>query len=220
MGVINLQVINWEKYNPRTDRKKSSWFRLENGIAAEPKFFGLSAAQKFVAICIFAEASKKCGAVASINVPWLADQLKIKEVEITETIQHLASTGVVVVSSGVAEVSSGCPTNERTNERTIPELENSVPLVVEIWNTKTKSPPKVKKWTKTRASKSASISIDDWSHACEKVEASEFLSGRSGKWSGATFDWLLKTENLTKVLEGNYDNRALSAVGGFTEMPA
>jgi len=117
MDIVEIEVINWEKYNPRTDRKKSSWFRLENGIAAEPKFFGLSAAQKFIAICLFAEASKKCGATASVNIDWLADQLKVKAQEIHKTIQHLVSSGVVKVSSGVALVSSGCPTNERTNER-------------------------------------------------------------------------------------------------------
>lgn len=39
-----------------------------------------------------------------------------------------------------------------------------------------------------------------------KVEASDFLTGRSGKWS-CGFDWILKPANLVKILEGNYDNR-------------
>lgn len=118
MDVVEIEVVNWERYNPRTDRKSSAWFRLENSIATEPKFFGLSCAQKFIAICIFAEASKKCGAKAKIHVDWLSDQLKIDASEIRQTIQHLVGGGVVVVSSGVAAVSSGCPTYERTNVRT------------------------------------------------------------------------------------------------------
>ena len=40
-----------------------------------------------------------------------------------------------------------------------------------------------------------------------KVEASDFLTGRSGSWNGCGFDWILKPANLTKILEGNYDNR-------------
>jgi len=40
----------------------------------------------------------------------------------------------------------------------------------------------------------------------ERVEASDYLSGRSGKWDGCGFDWMLKPANLLKVLEGNYDN--------------
>lgn len=43
-----------------------------------------------------------------------------------------------------------------------------------------------------------------------KVEASDFLTGRSGSWNGCGFDWILKPANLTKILEGNYDNRTTS----------
>lgn len=41
-----------------------------------------------------------------------------------------------------------------------------------------------------------------------KAEASNFLSGRDGKWTGCAFDWLLNSTNMIKVLEGNYDNKA------------
>lgn len=37
------------------------------------------------------------------------------------------------------------------------------------------------------------------------AQASDFCSGRSGKWS-ASFDWLIKPDNMAKVLEGNYNN--------------
>ena len=38
----------------------------------------------------------------------------------------------------------------------------------------------------------------------QKVEASEFLSGRNGKWGGCCFDWVLNPTNALKILEGNY----------------
>jgi len=41
-----------------------------------------------------------------------------------------------------------------------------------------------------------------------KAEASDFLTGRTGRWKGANLDWLLKDSNCLKVLEGNYDNAA------------
>ena len=40
-----------------------------------------------------------------------------------------------------------------------------------------------------------------------KAEASDFLTKRNSTGWKAVFDWLLKPENYTKVLEGNYDNR-------------
>lgn len=41
----------------------------------------------------------------------------------------------------------------------------------------------------------------------DKVEKSDFLTNRSGKWSGCSFDWIIKPENVQKIVEGNYDNR-------------
>ena len=42
--------------------------------------------------------------------------------------------------------------------------------------------------------------------AFQKVEASNFLKGDNERGWRAEFDWVLKPENLVKVLEGNYDN--------------
>jgi hypothetical protein len=41
----------------------------------------------------------------------------------------------------------------------------------------------------------------------QKAQESDFLSGRSGRWTGCNFDWLLKEANMIKVLEGCYDNK-------------
>ena len=40
-----------------------------------------------------------------------------------------------------------------------------------------------------------------------KVEASDFLCGRNGHGWSANFDWLMKSANAIKVLEGTYDNK-------------
>lgn len=41
---------------------------------------------------------------------------------------------------------------------------------------------------------------------CRRVEESDFLTGRSGKWTGCSFDWLLQEENRKKVMQGYYDS--------------
>ena len=41
----------------------------------------------------------------------------------------------------------------------------------------------------------------------KKVENSDFLSGRSGKWR-ATFDWIIQPSNAVKIIEGNYSGKA------------
>jgi hypothetical protein len=54
--------------------------------------------------------------------------------------------------------------------------------------------------------------IDQWIDLFSRVEASDFLSGRSGKWKGCTFDWLIQESNITKVLKGAYDNSTSEAL--------
>ena len=39
------------------------------------------------------------------------------------------------------------------------------------------------------------------------VHASDFLSGRSGRWAACDLAWLMKRENFGKVVQGNYVNR-------------
>lgn len=54
--------------------------------------------------------------------------------------------------------------------------------------------------------------IEGWGAAMAKAEASDFLCARTAKpWNGFGFDWLTKAANFTKLMEGNYDNRASQA---------
>ncbi len=49
-------------------------------------------------------------------------------------------------------------------------------------------------------------SLEFWEDYFNKVESSDFLSGRVTRWR-ADFDWLMKPSNFEKVLEGKYANR-------------
>jgi len=45
-----------------------------------------------------------------------------------------------------------------------------------------------------------------WEHALSKARSSKFLTGQSGSFM-ASFDFLTKSENFIKLMEGNYDDR-------------
>ena len=70
--------------------------------------------------------------------------------------------------------------------------------------------PKVKKLTAKRCDSiqaaQAHLSGTDFADLFRKVACSDFLCGRSGKWR-ADFDWILRPDNLTRILEGSFDNR-------------
>lgn len=76
--------------------------------------------------------------------------------------------------------------------------------------------PKIKSLTEKRktaikARFNDGATLADFEEVFRLTEASDFLTGRSGKWAGADFDWILKPANWTKILEGNYaNNRGLA----------
>jgi len=43
--------------------------------------------------------------------------------------------------------------------------------------------------------------MDAFQEAFANIQSSDFHSGRSGQWSGCSFDWILKPANFTKALE-------------------
>lgn len=87
--------------------------------------------------------------------------------------------------------------------------------VVELYNIICVSLPKVTKITDARR-KSIQARLkenqpQDFRKVFEKAEASDFLSGRSGKWQMCTFDWIVGSpSHWQRIIEGVYDNRERS----------
>ena len=80
--------------------------------------------------------------------------------------------------------------------------------------------PAVIKLTETRKraikARLKDYGLDEIKQAFSLAGQSDFLKGSSG-WQ-ASFDWLMKPANMTKVLEGNYTNRASPAGGKSKSM--
>ena len=82
--------------------------------------------------------------------------------------------------------------------------------IIDMFNNTCISLPKVTKITEGRKLKIKArlknFNTNDLQNAFIKAEQSDFLSGRNGTWK-ASFDWFFENDsNITKVLEGNYDN--------------
>lgn len=43
--------------------------------------------------------------------------------------------------------------------------------------------------------------------AIERIERSDFCAGRTDRWKGASFDFLISDSKFLRLIEGNYDNR-------------
>lgn len=98
-----------------------------------------------------------------------------------------------------------------------PKTENSkenfdFQAVISLFNSICTSLPKIQKLTENRKRniRNADKQLNsDFKSFFEKVERSDFLSGRKTDWK-ASFDWILNPQNLVKVIEGNYENKSKS----------
>lgn len=80
----------------------------------------------------------------------------------------------------------------------------------------------VKNITKSRAETISdslkTYSVDDFKKVFEKAERSDFLKGNNNRNWSASFDWLIKEDNMAKVLEGKY-NRQNKQSNKFCDFP-
>ena len=82
---------------------------------------------------------------------------------------------------------------------------------------------RVKNITKSRAeiidNSLKTYSLNDFKKVFEKAEQSDFLKGNNNRNWSASFDWLIKEDNMAKVLEGKYDGKQNRQPNKFCDFP-
>lgn len=108
--------------------------------------------------------------------------------------------------------------SEKKQNKKVTDTEVSAQQIVNLYHEICKSYPKVRSLSETRKkaikARLRKYSLDDFRELFEKAEASDFLKGNNSRNWSATFDWLINEQNMTKVLEGNYQNRQEEKVYG------
>ena len=79
--------------------------------------------------------------------------------------------------------------------------------VVSLYNDICVSLPDVEAVTDSLVSRVARLGDMNYREYFERVQSSDFLSSRSGRWHGCNLDWLLRPDTVQKVRAGTYDNR-------------
>ena len=94
--------------------------------------------------------------------------------------------------------------NPRPQEKEKPSCQQ----IVNLYHSICKSFPSVRSISASRQkaikARLNTYSLDDFKAVFENAEASSFLKGANDRNWTATFDWLIKDQNMAKVLEGNY----------------
>ena len=85
--------------------------------------------------------------------------------------------------------------------------------MIEIWNEITQPKFSSVKVSMTEKRKkrlkilSSRFNMEEWTDYCKKIANTNFLYGENERKWKAGFDWVLKEDNLIKILEGNYDKK-------------
>lgn len=125
--ILEIEIRNWMKYNPRSDVKSCSWFRMSNDFFSDPDFYGCSIEARVLWVYLLSIASKKMSSIVKINTDMVLDTLKIVPELLEKALEELEETSsITVLSSNVKSTRSDSivrkmlpsATNERTNERT------------------------------------------------------------------------------------------------------
>jgi len=123
---------------------------------------------------------------------------------------------------GLIRASRGCKDKEKDKEKD--NIIDNIPYnkILEIFTKEVLSLSKPSRLTKSRkglirARWEAIGDLDNWKAICKQVQASRFLTGHNDKNWRASFDWILKETNFTKIVEGNYDVKEAAQIDTSAE---
>lgn len=135
---------------------------------------------------------------------------KNNQVDIPETLENTESSEVLQECSQALQ--KCYIEKEKEIEKEIDIYITNYLTVISMYNDTCVSFPRLKNLSENRKkaikARLKKYSMDDFKTLFEKAEASDFLKGANKRNWSATFDWLINDTNMTKVLEGNYDNKA------------
>ena len=114
---------------------------------------------------------------------------------------------------GKADSSLRSESRENVSVYTPPKTDRTdYQAVLDAFHESCSSLPKVLKLSDSRKkaikARLNDFGLEEIKRAFVLTEQSDFLKGTNTNGWQASFDWLMKPANLTKVLEGNYENRA------------
>lgn len=93
MDFVELEIINWSRYNPRKDFKRPSWFALNNRLLEDPMFSEFSDGELIAWVYILCQASQKNSSMVRIFYKHAA-QFRIKK-----SVLQSAMTKLEIVQS-------------------------------------------------------------------------------------------------------------------------
>lgn len=110
-----IKVVNWEKYNPRSDAKKPSWFRLNNNFLSDFVIYSFNLNQKLYWIALLSQISEKNNSNFRLSFTYLKTLTKISAKKQSQAIEIFKKHNLITCED-VRDTHATNDTND-TNER-------------------------------------------------------------------------------------------------------
>lgn len=206
---ITVEILNWDKYNPRHDIKKPWWFACSNELFDNHEFFDFTHAEMLAWIYILSIASKKRAGIVTIHWAHVERVGRIKQKEFLDAIRKLERNQCVMTHVqnpyGTCTESVRDPNSTRQDktlqDKTLQDstrqdthqnpaaaggdVSQITPAdLINLWNENCGGLAKVSKLTeKRRVAIKARISehpdFTFWRTVLEKIRSSDFLNNRA-----------------------------------------
>jgi len=225
-----ITIVNWEKYNPRSDVKHTTWFRVENTLLDDAAIYRLDNDAKMVWIALLARASQHMSGAFELEVGQISARLRVMDAKVEESLKDLQLAKRIQIYASRPRTArrtrdnrarhsterNGTGHNETEREEGLRLVAALPSALVEIWNTH-KAPGMPGVTTPLRAGRprtrmtTARLTEDPdlgrWREVVQRIARSKFCCGENDRGWVADFDFLVRPETFTKVLEGKYDDR-------------
>jgi hypothetical protein len=96
---VYLKIVNFEKFNPRKDRIRHHWFRIENSIFISDTLFELEPDQKWFWIFLLAYVSQKQTDGVDLNLNVFSHLSGISKKRVEQTLELFLEKGLVTIES-------------------------------------------------------------------------------------------------------------------------
>jgi len=216
---IKITINNWGKYNKGSWKPKSPWwFPVFNGIHFDRDFIEFDFEERWVWICILAEASRNRKNTLELHLALDGKNWGLNPLKIASCVAKLKEKHIVRCVSGMAQAvhntiqdntrhKKGKSKKTENEQKEQPQPANAVADdFVFLWNQKRGPLAEVKKITtqRERKIKQALAEIpdfNDWDKIFTTAAASPFHCGENNRGWRADFDFCIRPDKAIMFLE-------------------
>ncbi len=139
---MQIEIINWEKYNSKEFKTKyPHWFRLNKDILSSESLFGMTAEERWVWVTILCFACKKRSGSFKCDIQYLSNQASVSKEIALSAIEKLITSSALRVEGEFTRVDSSLHNRQYNTEQTDITITPKKKVTAELATVKSSEPP-------------------------------------------------------------------------------